>query len=105
MSRYLRGYFSLKVIRREVDFGYLVLIQDAVCTSDRLNSFYQLFTVCCRVRCVKLCECFTSTVCWNSGKISSVIVGRTLLSLSREIWVKKSESLFELVLTGLVLIA
>ena len=44
----------------------------------------------------------TSTLSWNCGEHSDVIFGRILLSCSFEISMKNSDSLFDLIVTGLI---
>ena len=44
----------------------------------------------------------TSTFCWNCGEHSDVIVGRILLSFSFEISMTNSQSLFDLIVAGLL---
>ena len=43
-----------------------------------------------------------STLSWNSGELSDVTIGRILLSFSFEISTTNSDSLFDLMVTGLL---
>ena len=103
-TRYHRVFFKLS--KRGWDVAFLVLIQVAFCTSNKLNSLiscsmYSEMSVVLILLDVDHVFWFISslgyndtwTVCLYSGLFSSVIVRRVLLPLLREISMTSSESL------------
>ena len=114
ISKNIGGYFSLKVSRSGVEVMFLVFIQVAFCTSERLYSFISslpyssisgMLQSWIQIRpllwlILSHAIISTSIHSWCCGKHNYFILERTLLSF--EISMTKSDSLFDLMVAGLL---